>query len=330
MHIAYGPTGIPARLPPQIHQYPHVNRKLPFLATLDLPNLSRILNDPILHSPHWPIIPAKIPSDIPKFDGKPEEDINNHVMTFHLWYSSNSLMDDSILLRLFQRTLMGSAAKWYIELPRGFFNDFDTLAMSFLTHYQFPILYEKGTDILSSFKESLATHIFYHIHEWRRRRCLIKLNLPDHLLAEWFTQSFVNEISHDISMGGVVTEEQVITHAQYLDLFYSQTSTLYDLLLDAPLPSTTATSKTTRSSHAVDCVIGTFHANAKSMSATHTNPKSPASNVQSALTPTPSTDKTFEVNSFQSTPTGKNKSKKGKGKIKEDRNNNPQPDKSNT
>jgi hypothetical protein len=29
----------------------------------------------------------------------------------------------------------GSATKWYIELPRGLFNDFNTLAMAFLTHY---------------------------------------------------------------------------------------------------------------------------------------------------------------------------------------------------
>jgi hypothetical protein len=98
--------------------------------------------------------------------------------------------------------------------------------------------------------------------------------------------------------------------------------TLYDLLPDDPRPSTIANSKTPTASHAADGVIGTFHADAKSTSATHTNPKSPASNVQSYLTPTPSTDKTFEVNSVQSTPARKNKSKKGKGKNKEDRNNN--------
>jgi hypothetical protein len=68
---------------------------------LDLPDLSRILNDHILHSSQWPAIPTKLPSDILKFDGKPGEDPNNHVMTFHLWCSSNSLMDDSIRLRLF-------------------------------------------------------------------------------------------------------------------------------------------------------------------------------------------------------------------------------------
>jgi hypothetical protein len=51
MQTAYGPTGFPTRLPPQSHQYLHVNRQLPFLSTLDLPDLSRILDDLILHSP---------------------------------------------------------------------------------------------------------------------------------------------------------------------------------------------------------------------------------------------------------------------------------------
>jgi hypothetical protein len=89
---------------PMPHQYyqPHlINQELPFLATLDLPNLSRLTNDPILHSPHWPQMPRKLPSDVPKFDGKPGEDPKNHVITFHCWCCSNSLMDDSIHLHLF-------------------------------------------------------------------------------------------------------------------------------------------------------------------------------------------------------------------------------------
>jgi hypothetical protein len=117
LQTTYGPTGIPMGLPPQNHQFRQVNRQLSFLATLDLPDLSRILNDPILHSPYWPVIPVKLPSDIPKFNGRPREDPNNHVMTFHIWCSSNSLMDDSIRLCIFQRTLMGSEDKWYIDLP---------------------------------------------------------------------------------------------------------------------------------------------------------------------------------------------------------------------
>jgi hypothetical protein len=92
-------------------------------------------------------------------------------------------MDDSIRLRLFQQTLTGSSTKWYIELPQGFFADFNTLAMAFLTHYHLPICYETGTEILSYFKQNKATHISDHIHEWGRSRRLIKLELPDQLLA---------------------------------------------------------------------------------------------------------------------------------------------------
>jgi hypothetical protein len=297
---------------------------LPFLATLDLPDLSRILNDPIRHSPQWPAIPAKLPSDIPKFDGKAGEDPNNHVMTFHLWCSSNSLMDDSIRLRLFQRTLTGAAAKWYIELPRGFFSDFNTLAMAFLTHYQLPIRYDTGTKILTSFEQSTGTHISDHIHEWRRRRRLIKLELPDQLLAEWFTKSFVNKIGKEIAMGGVVTKEQAISHAQYLDLVYSQTGTLYDLLPDLPRPGTSSASTAPVASHAADGVIGNTTAVAShSHSVSTTTPKSNSSNVQNAPSPAPPAGKTSKVNAVQSTPTGKNKSKKGRGKNKEGKNANP-------
>jgi hypothetical protein len=228
-------------------------------------------------------------------------------------------MDDSIRLCLFQRTLTGSAAKWYIELPRGFFSDFNTLAMDFLTHYQLSIHYDMGTKILTSFKQTKGTHISDHIHEWRRRRRLIKLELPDQLLAEWFTKSFVNEIGKDIAMGGIVTEEQAISHAQYLDLVYSQTITLYDLLPDLPRPNPSSTSTTTTMSHATDGVIGT--AQAQSHSVSSTNPKYDSSNVQNAPSLATPTGKTSEVNSIQSTPVGKNKSKKGRGKNKEGKNN---------
>ena len=38
-------------------------------------------------------------------------------------------------------------------------------------------------------------------------------------------------------MGGTVTEEQAISHAQYLDLVYSQSGTLYDIIPHAPQPT---------------------------------------------------------------------------------------------
>jgi hypothetical protein len=135
--------------------------------TLDLPDLSRLTNDPISHSPVWPVILAKLPFDIPKFDENPGKDLNNHVMNFHLCCSSNSLMDDSIRFHLFQRTLIGSEAKWYIEVPRDSFHDFNSLVMSFLMHFQLSIHYETGTELLTSLHQTNSVHISDHIHEWR-------------------------------------------------------------------------------------------------------------------------------------------------------------------
>ena len=107
-------------------------------------------------------------------------------MTYHLWCASNSLVNDSIRLCLFQRTLIGLAAKWYIELPRGLFNNFNALATAFLTHFQLPVRYDNGTELLTSLKQSTSTYISDHIHEWRRRRLLVKVFIPNQILAEWF------------------------------------------------------------------------------------------------------------------------------------------------
>ena len=43
--------------------------------------------DPISYSPWWPVIPQKLPSEIPKFNENPGEDPSTHVITYHLWCS---------------------------------------------------------------------------------------------------------------------------------------------------------------------------------------------------------------------------------------------------
>jgi hypothetical protein len=57
-------------------------------------------------------------------------------------------------------------------------------------------------------------------------------------------------------MGGVVTEEQAISRAQYLDLVYSQSGTLYNLIPNAPHPSNDP-SKPPSDAHS-DGVIGSL------------------------------------------------------------------------
>ena len=92
-----------------------------------------------------------MPSDIPKFEGKAGECPQNHIMTFHLWCSSNSIVDDLIRLILFQFTLIGVAAKWYIELSQAKYPDFNSLAFMFLQYFQLLVRYDEGVEILLSY-----------------------------------------------------------------------------------------------------------------------------------------------------------------------------------
>jgi hypothetical protein len=85
--------------------------RLPFLATLNFPCLSKLMNNPVSHDPTWPPVPTNLPLYILKFEGKNGEDHGDHVTTFHLWCSSNSLNDDSIRLILFQCTLIRVVVK---------------------------------------------------------------------------------------------------------------------------------------------------------------------------------------------------------------------------
>ena len=57
-------------------------------------------------------------------------------------------------------------------------------------------------------------------------------------------------------MGVVVTKEQAIRRAQYLDLVYSQYGTLYDLIPLAPRPNTDPAEPPTKTH--VDGVVGTI------------------------------------------------------------------------
>ena len=157
-----------------------------------------------------------------------------HVTTFHLWFVSNSMVDDSIQLRLFPRTLIGIAAKWYIELPCEAINTFGTLAIEFLKNFQLPIRYEIGTKLLNSMHQDKATHISDQIHEWRRRRRLIKAPVLNNLLPNWFFKSLLPTLAKEICLSSAVTEDQSIRRAQHLDLIYSQPRTLHDLLPHAP------------------------------------------------------------------------------------------------
>ena len=76
---------------------------------------------------------------------------------------------------------------------------FDDLAMNFLNHFQLPVHYDVGTEILSTFQQDKATHISDHIQEWRRWKRLIKSFILSKFLLEWFLKSLFPYIVKDVS-----------------------------------------------------------------------------------------------------------------------------------
>jgi len=117
--------------------------------------------------------------------------------------------------------VIGDTAKWYIELKGISFKIFSDMEMVFLIHYQLPIQCEIGTNLLTLLHQDNFTHIFYHIHEWRRRLRMIKTQILDKVLMDWFTKSLLPPISRYVAIVEETTEEKVILHAQHLDMIYS-------------------------------------------------------------------------------------------------------------
>ena len=113
--------------------------------------------------------------------------------------TSNNIVDDSTILRLFQSTLMGDAAKWYIELAHTSYPNFSSLTSMFLQYFQLSIRYEEGVEIFLSCRQTTTTHIIDHIHEWRRRRSLCKIELDDRIFLDWFLKTLLPPIAKDIA-----------------------------------------------------------------------------------------------------------------------------------
>ena len=161
------------------------------------------------------------PSDIPKFEGKVGECPQNHIMMFHLWCSLNNIVYDSIRPILFQHTLTGVAAKWYIEIPQAKYLDFNSLDFIFLQYFQLLVRYDEGVEILLSCLQNTATHITDHIHEWQQRRSLCKIQLDDKIFLDWFLKTLLLPIAKDVASEHPQSKEDTILKAQQFDLIYA-------------------------------------------------------------------------------------------------------------
>ena len=109
------------------------------------------------------------------------------------------------------------------------------------------------------FHQDTKTHISDHIQEWRQRKRLIKAKILPEFHLKWFLKSLQPEISKDVSLSSISSEEKAIFQAQQLELIYSQFGTLQKILPDAPR-SKFDLAKPKPSPHA-DGIVGSVDAN---------------------------------------------------------------------
>ena len=114
-------------------------------------------------------------------------------------------------------------------------------------------------------------------------------------------------------MGGAMTEYQAISRAQYIDLVYSQSDTLYDLIPHAPRPTYDPSKPPQDHS---DGIIGSVKSTPEKPSSGQTSTSNSTTKTSAKTTSTPT--KNFNINVVQIAQrnnTSPSKGKKNKKKI---------------
>lgn len=63
---------------------------------------------------------------------------------------------------------------------------------------------------------------------------MIKAEIPSQFLIDWFLKSLQPENCKDVTMMGEWSKEEAILKAQHLDLIYSQSGLLYQIMPNVP------------------------------------------------------------------------------------------------
>jgi hypothetical protein len=79
--------------------------------------------------------------------------------------------------------------------------------MVFLNHFQLPIWYDVGINLLANLQQDKYMQISDHIQEWRKWKSLIKAMVPTKFFLKWFLKSLLPYTSKVVDTSGVFTEE---------------------------------------------------------------------------------------------------------------------------
>ena len=88
-------------------------------------------------------------------------------------------------------------------------------------------------ELLTQFRQTAVVHISDHLHEWRRSHILCKAKLDNQVLLDLFLKTLTTDISKDVAQQKPTSEEDAISKAQHLELIYTQSGYIYNILPNA-------------------------------------------------------------------------------------------------
>lgn len=170
--------------------------------------------------------------------------------------SSNSIIEDSIRLQLFQCTLTRAIMKWYVHQPRATHSTLVTLATTFLSYFHLPLHYDTDTKLLTSFHQNFSTHLSDHVQEWRRRRSICRAHeFEDRIYMDWFLRLLLAPIAKYVTSHFPQSEEEALQITLKFNLIYAQSGYFYIIIPNLPRPGAANVSG---ASHAASSIVGTI------------------------------------------------------------------------
>ena len=131
---------------------------------------------------------------------------------------------------------------------------FETLAKAFPSYFHLPLRYDTNTELLTSFRQSSATHLSDHVYEWcRRQNTCHAPPFEDSVYLDWFLRILLSPIGKDVASHFRQTEEESLQTALRYDHIYVQFGYVYIVILDLPRPRSASALGV---SHTTDGIVG--------------------------------------------------------------------------
>jgi len=123
------------------------------------------MKSPLIKLVQMAILPSP-PLELPKFDGAPRSDPVSHIDAYAI-ACVEYLPYDNIMLKIFLRTLIGEALKWFYRLLEEYISTFQHMVDLFIQYFNEVNPYDTGLKYLLEIKQANDESNFDFIRRFR-------------------------------------------------------------------------------------------------------------------------------------------------------------------